>query len=351
MTFNEIKQILVSKYNFIDNSYLDDYIQLMTTADLSSDGYREYHHLIPVVFYKEKYHCEDRSSAEKLANKDTNNRLVHLLYKDHCKAHYDLYCCTSGAIKYQNAAAYLCMIQASRRHIKNDLPVLTELDYIELQLVVDNIRNDPNSKYFSDSEIKFLIDNVKDLGTTKCAEILKRPRSVVSKLSVSLGLTESSGPRVDWSDTEKLWLKSNSKKYSRQECAKILGKTEAGVHAMEQRLKISGSRISNIKWTAEDDAWLLANYKKVDRQVLAVKLNRTENAIKARLRTLGETNIILLGKSTSFKSNKHRKTWTTEEQSWLKTNYKCFTIKECAEYLNRSESAVEHAILRFGLHK
>ena len=192
-----IKQTLLTDYNFIDNSYLDDYISLMLNADLSLDGYREYHHLIPVAFYKEKYKCDNRSDAEKIANSDKNNLLVHLLYKDHCRAHYDLYFCTFGALKYQNAAAFISMIHATKRHKYNELPVLSDLDYAELQLCMDNIKNDPASKYFSDSELKFLIENVRDLGTTRCAELLKRPRATISRLAVLLGLIDPAGPRTD----------------------------------------------------------------------------------------------------------------------------------------------------------
>lgn len=197
MTFTELKQNLIINYNFIDNSYLDDYVNLILNADLTSSGYREYHHLIPVVFYKEKYKLSSRKEAEKIANEDPNNMLVHFLYKDHCYAHYCLYFCTFGTVKYKNAAAFISMIHATKCYSRNELPKLSKLDYDELQLCVDNIRNDPASKYFSDSEIKFLIENVKDLGTAKCAEILKRPRTAISKLSVSLGLVEKTGPRID----------------------------------------------------------------------------------------------------------------------------------------------------------
>lgn len=351
MTFTDLKQSLITNYNFIDNSYLDDYINLILNADLISGGYREYHHLIPVVFYKEKYKLNSRKEAEKIANEDINNIVIHLLYKDHCRAHYDLYFCTFGTVKYQNATAFISMIHATKRYSRNELPVLSKLDYDELQLCMDNIKNDPASKYFSESEITFLIENVKDLGTAKCAEILKRPRPVISKLSVSLGLTESTGPRIDWSDTEKLWLKENIKKYSRKECAEILGKSEASIHAMEQRLGISGGRISAIKWTEAEDIWLLNNYNKVDRQILVNYLNRSENAIKARLKILGILDRKLLGKPVKSQIAKTRKAWTAEEKAWLEANYQSFTIKDCAKFLNRNESSVEHAINRFKLKK
>lgn len=351
MTFTDLKQNLITNYNFIDNSYLDDYINLILNADLISGGYREYHHLIPVVFYKEKYKLSNREEAEKIANEDANNILVHLLYKDHCRAHYYLYFCTFGASKYQNAAAFISMIRATKRNTRNELPVLSEADYDELQLCADSIRNDPNSKYFSDSEIKFLVENVKDLGTTKCAEILKRPRTVVSKLSVSLGLIESSGPRINWTNAEKLWLKENIKKYSRKDCAEILGKSEASIHAMEQRLGISGSRISSIKWTEAEDTWLLNNYKIMERQDLVSHLNRSEDAIKARLKLLGVKDTKLLGKPAKYQMSKKYKLWTAEEKAWLEANWQQLTVRDCAKFLNRNESSVEHAIKRFNLNK
>lgn len=350
MTFTDLKQILIS-YNFIDNSYLDDYINLILNADLISSGYREYHHLIPVVFYKEKYKLNNRKEARKIANEDTNNILVHLLYKDHCRAHYYLYFCTFGAVKYKNAAAFIAMIHATRHHNGNELPVLSELDYDNLQLCADSIRNDPNSKYFSDGEIKFLMENVKDLGTTRCAEILKRPRTVISKLSASLDLVERSGPRTDWSDAEKLWLKENVKNYSRKECAEMLGKSEASIHSMEQRLGVSGSRISAVKWTKAEDAWLLANYKKVERQGLVDYLNRSEDAIKLRLKFLGISDTKLLGKPAKTQTTKKYKMWTAEEKAWLEANWQQLTVKDCARFLNRNESSVEHAIIRFKLKK
>lgn len=350
MTFTDLKQILIS-YNFIDNSYLDDYINLILNADLISSGYREYHHLIPVVFYKEKYKLNNCKEARKIANEDTNNILVHLLYKDHCRAHYYLYFCTFGAVKYKNAAAFIAMIHATRHHNGNELPVLSELDYDNLQLCADSIRNDPNSKYFSDGEIKFLMENVKDLGTTRCAEILKRPRTVISKLSASLDLVERSGPKTDWSDAEKLWLKENVKNYSRKECAEMLGKSEASIHSMEQRLGVSGSRISAVKWTKAEDAWLLANYKKVERQGLVDYLNRSEDAIKLRLKFLGISDTKLLGKPAKTQTTKKYKMWTAEEKAWLEANWQQLTVKDCARFLNRNESSVEHAIIRFKLKK
>ena len=40
MTFTELKQTLITNYTFIDNSYLDEYINLILNADLISSGYR-----------------------------------------------------------------------------------------------------------------------------------------------------------------------------------------------------------------------------------------------------------------------------------------------------------------------
>ena len=120
---------------------------------------------------------------------------------------------------------------------------------------------------------------------------------------------------------------------------------------MEQRLGTSGSRISTIKWSKDEDIWLLNNYKKVDRQDLVDYLNRSEDAIKFRLKFLGISDTKLLGKPAKAQTTKKHKMWTAEEKAWLEANWQQFTVKDCAKFLNRNESSVEHAIIRFNLKK
>jgi hypothetical protein len=49
MTKQEFKQWLLSKGAFIDNDYLDQYVQLIFDYDKVTAGYREFHHSLPVL--------------------------------------------------------------------------------------------------------------------------------------------------------------------------------------------------------------------------------------------------------------------------------------------------------------
>ena len=84
----KLKNYLLSTNVFIDNDYLDIYINLINNYQVNvSNNYCEKHHILPVAYYKHFYNCKTRFEAEKYANNDKNNILVNLLYKDHCKAH------------------------------------------------------------------------------------------------------------------------------------------------------------------------------------------------------------------------------------------------------------------------
>lgn len=54
LTFNKIKTVLLQTGAFIDNSYLDKYIELFLTTYNYEGIYTEKHHLIPVSYYKSK---------------------------------------------------------------------------------------------------------------------------------------------------------------------------------------------------------------------------------------------------------------------------------------------------------
>ena len=111
----DLKQRLLSFGFFIDNAALDTYIELMSTAKNNSKldllGYSEWHHVIPVACYKQKYKCKNRQQALSYADKDSTNIKVALLYKDHCRAHYLLYLCTKGLLKHANAETPIPLLQ------------------------------------------------------------------------------------------------------------------------------------------------------------------------------------------------------------------------------------------------
>lgn len=82
-----LRTYLIEEIGCLDNEYLTEYINLITTYTLAT-GYSEQHHIIPVAYYFKKYGCKSKCEAKrKYADKDPQNGLVQLLYKDHIKAH------------------------------------------------------------------------------------------------------------------------------------------------------------------------------------------------------------------------------------------------------------------------
>jgi len=59
-----LKEKLLKTEQFIDNIYLEQYIQIIENTQ-KINGYFEDHHIIPVSYYKNKYYCKTRSEAEK----------------------------------------------------------------------------------------------------------------------------------------------------------------------------------------------------------------------------------------------------------------------------------------------
>ena len=84
---NELKQKLITTGYFVDNEYLDRYLDLIYEHEIDSTRYSEKHHVIPVALYKINNAGCNRRKAEKFANADSDNFEVLLLYKDHCLAH------------------------------------------------------------------------------------------------------------------------------------------------------------------------------------------------------------------------------------------------------------------------
>lgn len=85
MTKQKVKKVLLGTDLFIDNNYLEQYIDLIFTEQ-EPNQYSEQHHVLPVSYYKHQYNV-DRYAAEKLADTDVNNFTVKLTYMNHCKAH------------------------------------------------------------------------------------------------------------------------------------------------------------------------------------------------------------------------------------------------------------------------
>lgn len=92
-----IKQDLLKTNLFIDNNYLDLYIDLIFKNEYTPaiKFKTQRHHVVPRSFFK----------LNNLTLDDSNENTVNLLYKDHVLAHYYLSLCTKGKLKYANQNA------------------------------------------------------------------------------------------------------------------------------------------------------------------------------------------------------------------------------------------------------
>lgn len=92
-----IKKKLLDTDNFIDNKYLDLYVNLIMQNEynVAIKFKTQRHHILPRYYYK----------LHNIPLDDSNNNVVNLLYKDHVLAHYYLSLCTKNKLKYANQNA------------------------------------------------------------------------------------------------------------------------------------------------------------------------------------------------------------------------------------------------------
>lgn len=246
-----LKQVLLNTGYFVDNSYLDEYLELIQKP-FSFSGYSEKHHVIPAMVYNIRHSIGDRGKARKLADKDPNNFIVDLLFKDHCKAHWLLYSCTTGEVKACNARAYILM---TGKRVDNIIE-LSAKEYDEIQHYRDLIMNE-DGYYWSQEETQVLYDHYSDYSFDALINILHKPKYCIIAKANSLGLYRSRDRF--WSDEDTQWLIKNYSRYSRKECADLLNKTEASIN---KKCTTLGLYKPSTVWTEEQNNWLLENYTK-----------------------------------------------------------------------------------------
>lgn len=140
------KELLLQCNYFINNEYLDKYVELINENCNTCyiKNVTNNHHIIPKSYYKRLEIPIDNSS----------NNIVTLLFKDHVLAHYYLYLCSSNKHdKYSNFCAFrhLCGL-SKRRNIEFDINTLN-LD--KLQQIYEE-----SKQYFSQMmKGKFAGDN------------------------------------------------------------------------------------------------------------------------------------------------------------------------------------------------
>ena len=251
-----LRTYLIEEIGYLDNEYLTEYINLITTYTLAA-GYSEQHHMIPIAYYFKKYNCKSKWEAKrKYADKDPQNRLVQLLYKDHIKAHWLLYNCTTGYLKQANAKAYKRML--NEKYTYKFEHRLTDEEYAELQYQMDQIVQSEDTIYWSAKDINWLIENFRNYSYTECGKYLNKTALAVQHKIHVLGLTKY---RM-WTEDEVEWLKTNILIYSVKECSEYLNRpvcnvqsklSELGLTKLKSKTKVvKKDKVAKVKLTEEE---------------------------------------------------------------------------------------------------
>jgi len=99
LTKNKIRQLLIDTGRYIDNNFLDLYIEfIFTKIDNEATNFTEAHHVIPAQTYLSLYEKYNRKQAVKLANADKNNFIVNLSFSEHHIVHAYLDLCTNWPV-------------------------------------------------------------------------------------------------------------------------------------------------------------------------------------------------------------------------------------------------------------
>lgn len=286
----KLKEALLSTNLFIDNNYLDEYIELVSSYS-KIEGYTERHHVIQVAYYKHLYKCK-RELAESYADADPNNFIVQLSYKDHCKAHWLLYFCTTSYLKRGNENAVRYILEVYKKLTSKSKLALefNEEDFELLQAYMNSIIADPESRYYTDAEEELLRRYYPEFGIDYCMQFFpSRSRSAV------IGFAN------------KLQLKR-----------------------------------TNVFWTKEEEDFLRTNYPLYGIKYCMEKLDRTRLMIKCKANYMG-----LKVENLS----KYNRQWTEEELDILKNNYEQFGIDYCVELIpSREKTAISKKASDLGLH-
>ena len=292
---NVLKQKLLNTGLFLDNEYLDEYINLVLSNNITV-GYTEKHHILQRNYFKKSGLPVDNSP----------DNLITLSYCDHCKAHWLLYFCTTGYLKKAN--------EASIRYIVEMYKVLTgkdrnkfefnDSDFQLLQSYMTSIVNDENSRYWTEAEVDYLKKNYCGYGTgPKCAKYLNKPINLVNEKARLLGLSNNC---PDWTEAEietlyKYYPIEGDKVYLR-----IPLHSKDACRGKAKQLKI---RTKNHYWTPDEISILKLNFPLVGPTGCSKLLNRNKTECKHKADRLG-----------LIYTNNPQKVWTDEKLKLLLEN-------------------------------
>ena len=235
MIYN-IKEYLLNTGIVIDNSYLDQYCELVSSnKDTPYETHRtQCHHIIPRYYFQ---HVDPN-----LENSASNK--INLLYKDHILAHYYLALCSSNS-KYiaNNVAAVYKMSNAPQTIFEDGTPVefFQSLDkYQEVYEVYAKHQGDHlRGKHQSAEHIRSRV--VKNTGQKRSAETRKkmsawqkgRPKSESAKMNMRIAqkryaemeTEEHKRVRTEkCKQTKSMWTEEFRAEYSKKLSAALKGR-------------------------------------------------------------------------------------------------------------------------------
>lgn len=281
MTKQELKIKLLNTSLFIDNNYLQEYLNLVDNY-ITTEDYTEKHHILPRCWYK--YNKQPVDNSE--------DNVVNLAYKDHCKAHWLLYFCTKGYLQQANETAvrYISEMYKKLTGIETHKFDFIQADFELLQAYMNDIIKDKNSRYYSLEEEAILKQYYPEYGLNYCMQFFPN-------------------------------------------------RTEEAVARYISKLKL---KRTNIFWTQEEETFLKENYPKYGINYCMKALNRTRLMIKCKANYMGLKVINL---------KKYNKKWTEEEILVLKNNYELYGLAKCIELLPTHEkTAIQKRASMLGLH-
>lgn len=334
LSLKDFKQYLLANFDsFIDNEALDTYIEFILSYSLASSDYSEKHHVIPVAYYKNKYECKSRHEALKFANSDVNNFQISLLYKDHCKAHYLLYFCTRGFLKYANAETVNYMFSVypalTKPQGSQKLFEYNGHDFECLQQYMEELRESSDSRFWTQYEIDFLNQHYAKNGVQYCAENLNRKYEQVKSKAQSLGLKVHV---FRYSEETKQFLREYYPKYGMRYCSEKLNIPMDRIKDLASCLGLKMDKW----WTEAELAFLVDNYNKLGYKECARQLDRTDGSVITKAGKLG------LCKD---------RVYTDEEKEFIRIHYPKEGILYCALALDRSEEAIKRYACTLGVRR
>ena len=119
MTITDLKEKLLKLNIFLDNDYLNSYCELIfNNLETDKEKYKtQKHHVIPISYYKNTFHCKTKKEAEEYSAKN-NNLIVNLHYCDHVIAHCRLVLCSKeNEFKYKMMCAAYKLLKTSKMDI------------------------------------------------------------------------------------------------------------------------------------------------------------------------------------------------------------------------------------------